>query len=82
MSPPSDDDKVSCYLSSSSLSDDDEVTRRICRVRKGRRRTMTPMTPLNIKHYNDVSQFSVLYGYVLFGTPDQGQTLDVYRSDF
>ena len=31
---------------------------------------------------SDVSQFSVLYGYVLFGAPDQGQTLDVYRSDF
>jgi hypothetical protein len=30
----------------------------------------------------DVSQFSVLYGYVFFGAPDQGQTLDVYRSDF
>ena len=27
MSPPSDGDKVSCYLSSNSLSDDDEVTR-------------------------------------------------------
>jgi hypothetical protein len=31
---------------------------------------------------DDVSQFSVLYGYVFFGAPDQGQTLDVYRSDF
>ncbi len=30
----------------------------------------------------DVSQFSVLYEYVFFGAPDQGQTLDVYRSDF
>ncbi len=30
----------------------------------------------------DVSQFSVGYKYVLFGAPDQGQTLDVYRSDF
>ncbi len=30
----------------------------------------------------DVSQFSVRYEYVLFGAPDQGQTLDVYRSDF
>ena len=30
----------------------------------------------------DVSQFSVRYEYVLFDAPDQGQTLDVYRSDF
>ena len=30
----------------------------------------------------DVNQFSVRYEYVLFGAPDQGQTLDVYRSDF
>jgi hypothetical protein len=30
---------------------------------------------------SDVSQFSVRYKYVFFGTPDQGQTLDVYRSD-
>ncbi len=33
-------------------------------------------------YHTDVSQFSVLYGYVFFGAPDQGQTLDVYRSDF
>jgi hypothetical protein len=33
-------------------------------------------------HIPDVSQISVRYGYVLFGAPDQGQTLDVFqRSD-
>ncbi len=38
--------------------------------------------PDTSKADSDVSQFSVLYGYVLFGAPDQGQMLDVYRSDF
>ncbi len=34
------------------------------------------------EHNFDVSQFSVRYEYILFGAPDQGQTLDVYpRSD-
>jgi hypothetical protein len=41
-----------------------------------------PVTANAVKNAHDTSQFSVQYEYVLFGAPDQGQTLDVYRSDF
>ncbi len=44
--------------------------------------TVAPVVLLAAVTVTDVSQFSVRYEYVLFGAPDQGQTLDVYRSDF